>query len=101
MNEICDWIEAQLPAMTETLLAWSNINSYSRNVAGLATMLGVIEKEFATLGGESRRVALPQLEEIDDRGNVARSPLGEALQVTKRPDAKLKVLLNIHYDTVF
>ena len=34
-------------------------------------------------------------------GRVIRRPLGRAIRITKRPAAPVRVLLAIHYDTVF
>src|SRR6185369_11844516 len=101
MTEYLDWIDSQADAMRDQLVAWSNINSGSRNLAGLGTMLDTLATAFAPLGAESQRLSLPPLEEIDSRGNVITSPVGEALVLRKRPEAAIKVLLSIHYDTVF
>jgi len=101
MDESLHWIDTQSASLAQKLVEWSNINSGSRNLVGLARMLAALEAEFATLGGQMRRAALPPLEEIDSGGNVARAPLGEALVIRKRVDAPIRVLLSIHYDTVF
>ena len=101
MDEPLRWIDVQSPALAQKLVEWSNINSGSRNLSGLGRMREALEGEFATLGGEMRRASLPPLEEIDSGGHVVREALGEALIIRKRLDAPIRVLLSIHYDTVF
>src|SRR6202008_3311729 len=38
---------------------------------------------------------------IDSAGKIVQTKLGRALRYVKRPEAKSRVLLNIHYDTVY
>ena len=95
------WIDAQREAMKRLLCDWCAINSGSRNLAGLARMREAVQREFAALGGELRALELEPEQVIDPAGNVVASPLGRAISIVKRPDAPRRVLLNIHYDTVF
>jgi glutamate carboxypeptidase len=95
------WIETQADAMQRDVVRWADINSGSHNLPGLARMLDTLEADFASLGATRRRVQLPPATEIDRHGKVAERPLGEAQVLTKRPDARVRVLLNIHYDTVY
>src|SRR6185295_2541915 len=76
-------------------------NSGTHNLPGLAKMLTALEREFATLNGEMRRLPLAASRDINSQGNTIESPLGEALVITKRPHAPIRVLLCIHYDTVY
>jgi glutamate carboxypeptidase len=87
--------------MTPLLREWSAINSGSRNLHGLARTCDAVRAEFATLGGELRLLDLAPEQVIDSAGNVVASPLGKAISIVKRPRAPVRVLLNIHYDTVF
>ena len=95
------WIETQREAMTRLLCDWSAINSGSRNLPGLARMGDAVRAAFASLGGATHVAALEPEQVIDASGNVVASPLGQLISIVKRPDAPLRVLLNIHYDTVF
>ncbi len=101
MHEPLNWIDTQAGLLAQRLCEWANINSGSRNLPGLARMLATLQEEFSMLGGEMGRAPLPPLEEIDSFGNVVPVPLGEALVIRKRPEAPIRVLLCIHYDTVF
>jgi glutamate carboxypeptidase len=87
--------------MTRLLIEWANINSGSRNIAGLERMRQAVCEAFKPLGGELAVLDLEPEQVIDSAGHLARSPLGKAIVITKRPLAPLRVLLNIHYDTVF
>jgi glutamate carboxypeptidase len=96
-----DAIDAAAPGHVAMLRRWAEINSGSYNLPGLVAMLAELKSTFAPLGGEMREVELPPATSIDSRGEVASMPLGRALLIRKRPDAPLRVLLVIHYDTVF
>ena len=95
------WIDGQREAMTRLLRDWSANNSGSRNLAGLARMCDAIRVEFASLGGEMRLLHLEPEQVIDSAGNAVAAPLGQAISIVKRAAAPARVLLNIHYDTVF
>lgn len=101
MTEPLNWIDSQASAMRDQLVAWSNINSGSRNLPGLGKMLDVVAGAFAELGATGQRIDLAPLEKIDAKGTLVTSPVGQALVLRKCPDAPIRVLLNIHYDTVF
>src|SRR5689334_22855324 len=85
----------------ETLRKWSAINSGTFNLPGLERMLAALRKAFAPLGASEALIDLPPAESVDSAGAIVRTPLGRGLQLLKRPDAPRRVLLNIHYDTVF
>ena len=73
-----------------TLLeAWANINSGSRNLAGLEAMRAALAIEFAKLPFTNLvHVALPGTQAL-------------ALKLDVRPAAKRQVFLSGHYDTVY
>ena len=93
-------LEGRGPAMVETTMDWSRINSGSREVAGLSRMANVLAEAFGSLApveaapiGPSRRVtAAGAVEE------VSHPP---ALRVSVRPQAPVQVALTGHFDTVF
>lgn len=96
-----DWIAAEKAHMLGRVTDWANINTFSSNTAGLARLTDILAGEFSRLGGEIRRHDLAPAESIDSRAQTIRTPLGQALSVTRRPQAPLRILLNIHMDTVY
>lgn len=87
--------------MRDVLETWANVNSGSRNIAGLARMHAVLRTAFEPLGGEMTTLPLPRQMLWNADGQTAEMPLGEALRIRKRPDAHIRVFLGIHYDTVY
>lgn len=87
--------------MRDCVKRWASINSWTHNLAGLATLASQLQSDFAVLGGKLTFLDLPPQETIDVRGNVTLTPLGKAVSIVKRPEAPLRVFLGIHYDTVY
>lgn len=87
--------------MIQTLVRWSEINSGTDNPAGLSRMARELIDAFTPLADVISAIELPPAETIDSRGNIVARPVGQALIATKRSAAPLRVLLNIHYDTVY
>ncbi|MGD0389205.1 MAG: hydrolase [Tepidisphaeraceae bacterium] len=98
---ILAWIATQRPKMLRRVIDWSNVNSYSYNVAGLEKLGQIVEREFSVLGGVIQWHDLSPAVLIDGRAQPISKPLGRAMTITKRPGAKLRILLNIHLDTVY
>ena len=87
--------------MQQMVTDWANINSGSRNLAGLATIHQAMADAFKCLGGEMCSLTLQPVEQIGDDGAVQQFESGQALQIIKRPEAKNRILLCGHMDTVF
>jgi glutamate carboxypeptidase len=87
--------------MIRLLIDWANINSGSSNLPGLSRLADSIASAFAPLGGEVALLDLPPAESIDCRGELQKQPVGKAISIRKRSEAPLRILLNIHYDTVY
>jgi glutamate carboxypeptidase len=96
-----DWIDSQHSRMLSLVTHWANINSGTFHHAGLFNLANVLQLDFRGLGADGRRVALPPYRTIDSRGEFVESAIGDLLTFRKRADAPLKVLLGIHYDTVY
>jgi glutamate carboxypeptidase len=96
-----EWIETQQEPMEHLLIRWANVNSGSRNIAGLERTLALVKEAFGALGGEMKTVELSPQSIVDARGDLRAVPLGRALSIVKRPEARLRVFLGIHYDTVY
>lgn len=95
------WIETQYDEMVSTLEGWVNINSGTDNLEGLEVMLSAIQGKFSSLQGEMTVVPLPPRTVITSSGALTEKPLGNALLVTKRPEAKIQVFFSGHMDTVY
>lgn len=96
-----DWINSQKDSMVSLLRSWASINSESDNLPGLNKMLAAIEMRFASLKGKAERIDLPPRIIISPSGEKTTMPHGQALRITQRPDAPIKVFLGGHMDTVF
>ncbi len=77
------WIDTQQEQMVRLVATWSSINSWSYN-----------------LDGQIQHVELAPQSVVDANGNIVDKPLGKAIQISKRPEAPVQVLLAIHMDAV-
>ncbi|MFT4552359.1 MAG: glutamate carboxypeptidase [Chlamydiales bacterium] len=96
-----DWIDTQYNEMCQLVETWSNINSGSKNLDGLATMLSTIEESFRVLGGHSETLILHPKTIINEAGKEDSLPLGKALSIKKNTGAPIRIFLGAHLDTVF
>ncbi len=87
--------------MLDQVLAWSAVNSGSRNLPGLRTMAGLLADAFAGLPGDVALVPPDPVEIVDPDGAVRAVDHGDHLLVTVRPQAPVQLLFTGHYDTVF
>ena len=87
--------------MLEQVLAWSAVNSGSRNLDGLAAMATILADQFAALPGELALVDAAPVEAVDSAGRPTEIAHGRHVHVTVRPDAPLQLLFTGHMDTVF
>ena len=95
------WLDTQHVTMCELLQRWAEVNSWSRNLPGLARMLSEVETELQVLGGTSERIDLPSQDLPEPDGAMVSQQLGQALRVKKRQCAPLRVFLGCHVDTVY
>ena len=89
------------PHMLEQVLAWSAINSGSRNLPGLEQIAGVLAEAFSVLPGELRFEAPASVEAVDEAGRTFAIEHGRHLHLSVRPDAPVQLLFTGHMDTVF
>ena len=87
-------------AMLAQVLAWSPVNSGSRNLEGLAKMAALLAEAFAPLGPVQFRDPAPATQMLAS-GEVVPLAHGPNLHLVVRPQAPTRVLLTGHYDTVF
>jgi glutamate carboxypeptidase len=81
--------------------AWAAMNSGTRNLAGLATMAGVLGDAFASLPGQITLVDPTPVDSVGADGVVAAIEHGKHLHLVVRPDAPVRMLFTGHMDTVY
>ena len=95
------WLDAQSDSLLQTLTRWCGQNSWSGNLDGLQAMTELLEADFKPLGLPCERIRLPPWESIGDVGETIQHETGPALLWHHHPEASKRVLLLIHYDTVY
>ncbi|MEO7563945.1 MAG: hydrolase [Sphingomicrobium sp.] len=92
---------ARAEPMLDQVLAWSAVNSGSRNLAGLEAIAALLGDAFAALPGELRFAEPAAVEAVDSAGCTAPIEHGRHLHLSVRPEASLQLLFTGHMDTVF
>ena len=87
--------------MLQQVLAWSGINSGSRNLAGLARMGELLAGAFSALPGELEMREAAPVEGVDEAGRGFAVEHGANLLLTVRPQAAVQLLFTGHMDTVY
>lgn len=80
---------------------WAAVNSGTGNIAGLATMAGMLADAFSALPGALRLVEPVAAERVAVDGTVSAVAHGRHLHLSVRPDAARRLLLTGHMDTVY
>lgn len=96
-----DWIDQQHDQMCRLVTQWAQINSGSTNLAGIKELSEHVIEAFGVLNGDVQSLPLKPWRQIDSAGRVIETPLANAINITKRPDAARRVFLCIHMDTVY
>lgn len=91
----------ELAPMREQVLAWTAINSGTANLKGLKAMAGTLADAFAALPGEVTLEAPAAADTVTTEGKLAPVAHGRHLVVRVRPEARRRVLLTGHMDTVY
>lgn len=100
-QEWLSWLDNRQEEMLAATIALANINSGSLNHAGVKAVGDELCKLAAPLEGNVEQIPMPAHQVIDDTGQIKQYPLANAIRVTKRPQAPMKVFLCGHMDTVF
>jgi len=87
--------------MLDQVLAWSAVNSGSRNLDGLARMAGLLGDAFSMLPGSTVLVDPAPVDAIDASGKTFDIAHGRNLHLKVRPEAPVQLLFTGHMDTVF
>ena len=104
MNELLEHLSVlddQNEPMLDLVVELCNVNSGTFNLEGLAQVNQRLKTAFECLGGEIKTVDSKPMTKVDESGNTVQQPIGQMLHVSKWPDAKKKILLCIHMDTVY
>jgi len=89
------------PQMTEELRSWCAINSGSFNLIGLEETRLVLAEAFSRLDADIVLVDSEDHTLVKSDGTVVERKVGGCLQIVKRPQAPIRILLSGHMDTVF
>ncbi len=87
--------------MLDQVLAWSAVNSGSKNLGGLERMADLSTDAFAALPGTLRLERAEPVEAVDGAGGAIKLEHGRHLHLTVRPTAPVQLLFTGHMDTVF
>lgn len=99
---VLDHVSARADALVDRAVAWAEVNSGSRNAAGLNQVLDLLDAQARTLPAVAvARIATQASTTVADDGSVRTQAHADALKITARPDAPIQVVLTGHYDTVF
>ena len=100
LRDAANWIQKQQPAAIVRLQRWCNQNSWSHDPANLQAMADMLCEDFAAVDMKLYQANLPPVRVLDaDRWQEHET--GPALLWHHRPDADRRLLLMIHYDTVY
>jgi glutamate carboxypeptidase len=88
-------------AMLAQARAWSAVNTGTANLAGLATMAGLLADAFASLPGEIKLVDPAPVVAVDAAGREVEQAFGQHVVLRVRPEAERRLLFTGHMDTVF
>jgi glutamate carboxypeptidase len=91
----------ELAPMLEQVLAWSAINTGTRNLDGLAHQADLLTAAFGALPGEISLKDAEPVEAVTADGRSVPLAHGRHLVLRVRPQANRRFLLTGHMDTVF
>src|SRR5687767_8369459 len=100
-TRIVDHLKGRQSAMAATVVDWAQINSGSRNLAGLETMRGLIAARLAPLADSVETRAPDPVTTLDHKGADIAVAHGANLLARKRTGANRRMILTGHMDTVF
>lgn len=97
--------DERMEALAARVAEYAAVNTGTGNVEGLRALAPRLMEDFAELRPDppgAQVVELPEAEVLDpETGRPGTRAVGPLLRFVKRPDAPARVLLAIHYDTVF
>jgi glutamate carboxypeptidase len=101
IGDAYSWLESSQERMVSDLVELANQNSGSNNLAGLLAVADWLEDWAGLHPASLKRIALPARRVVANDGRELVVETGPALRWDYRQDSRRRVLLAIHYDTVF
>ncbi|MCC6509988.1 MAG: M20/M25/M40 family metallo-hydrolase, partial [Pirellulaceae bacterium] len=95
------WLAANQSRWTSELIELANVNSGSANLVGLNEVADMLSAWSGVPALPAQRIALPPRRGVAGDGHEQAMETGVALKWEVRPQANQRVLLGIHYDTVY
>jgi len=102
MDNYLSLIDDRFDEMLDRLESFSNLNTHTYNLENLDLAIVQLERMFVELEpDETKQFALPPVELVEPNGTLKQVDHGKVFRIRKRTDAKTKILLCGHYDTVY
>ena len=96
-----EWIDGQYQQMLDRTIELSHINSGSFNPEGVNKVAAKLIEYSKVLDAKVEILPVAPFKHIDNSGVEQQLPMGNAVRLTKRPDAELQIFFCGHLDTVF
>jgi len=96
-----EWLDDQGPSMLSLVEELCNQNSGTANLGGLQKVATRLTGLFSQLNGDMELLDSGNYSELSDEGIVLEHGLGQMIHISKWPEAKRRVALCIHMDTVY
>ena len=87
--------------MVDRLIQIASINSGTSNQDGVARVAEIVAGWFDEISERVDRVPMPDVESVNDLGELLQRSFANAVVARRRVNAKHRVLLSIHLDTVY
>ncbi len=89
------------PSMTERTTLWAGINSGTSHVAGIEKLAKLVVDDFTALGMDHQAHPPAKVQNLNEEGVLLDVPCGGVHHFSLRPNAKKRLVLVGHLDTVF
>ncbi len=101
LRRAAQWMADRKSETVDALTRWCDQNSWSLDVASLRSMSTMLAHDFGQCGIKLDAVPLPELKLLGDGEDWAVQPTGPLLVWHHNADSPKRILLMIHYDTVY
>ena len=95
------WIDEQYEQMLSRTIELSHINSGSFNPQGVNDVGSKLLEYAHVLEAQVEILSIAPFKHLDVKGEQQILPMGDAIRLTKRPEAPLQIFFCGHLDTVF